>query len=103
MSYDRITRKDVERAFALVFGDLAASDAGKLAGFNNNAHNIGKYALDHNSAYGGWVVIVYAGGDSGAGWCHGSTSWGDQRRSGRAMFDWLNALRFGRELQAATS
>lgn len=64
MSADRITKADIQRAFAQAFGDTAATDIGKGG---TNAHNIGKYALDHNGVYGGWVVIVYSGGDSGAG------------------------------------
>lgn len=92
MGYDRITRRDIERRFLQVFDGHVAVNVGEGG---TNAHNIGKYFLDHNSVYGGYVVGVYSGGDSGAGYAHGSTRWGTRRRAGRAMYDWLDAFAYG--------
>lgn len=92
---ERITRKDVERAFALAFSDEErASDFGKDG---SNAHNVGRYALDYAACYGGHTVIMFAGGDSGAGWRHGTPPWGHQpRRPSREMVAWLDGIRAAR-------
>lgn len=94
---ERVTRLDVNRAFALAFPLERCTEK---AGATDNAHNIGKYFLDYATCYGGYRVEVYAGGDSGAGWCHGTPPWGHtERRSSREMVAWLRGVAAGRNMQ----
>ena len=89
----RTSRKDVERVFQIAFTGLTAEDFGRGG---TNEHNIGRYALDYAGCYGGWVVICFSGGDSGAGYCHGPTPWGTRRRASREMLSFLADIAYGR-------
>lgn len=90
---ERITKGFMGITFARAFGEDAATD---LPGATDNSHNIGKYALDYAACYGGYVVIVYDTGDSGAGYCHGPTSWGTTRRNPREMLSFLQGYAAGK-------
>lgn len=94
---ERVTKRDVEGAFSRAFPeDMRARDIG--AG-GTNAHNVGRFFLDYAACYGGWEVGVYADGDSGAGWCHGTPPWGHVgRKPAREMVAWLHGVAAGREL-----
>jgi hypothetical protein len=96
---DRVTKKDIYAAFARAFpADMRAENVGGSGDGYDNRHNIGKHALDYAPVYGGWKVVAYAGGSSGMGSAH-STPFGDRRRAGKEMLDWLEGVAVGREVE----